>query len=88
MTEKIERYPAYKPDPEVIIFVKGGVVDEVSGVENYALVDYDLIEEGECPVCHDALAGNDDLYCSRCGVNWEDDLSKEDVVKLVAKLDN
>lgn len=36
-----------------VVFVEGGCVQDIAGVDNYSIVDYDCLEGGECPICRE-----------------------------------
>ena len=50
---------------QVVVEIRGGVCENVTGVSNYTIVDYDNIESGCCPICSGNLL---DGRC--CGIDW------------------
>ena len=70
-------------DP-VVVFLKGGLVQDVFGVDSYQIVDWDVIDEyynPECPICWRDLTA-DDMVC--CGIDWaKDKISNEEVYQMI-----
>ena len=61
---------------QTYIFVSGGVITDAldknaNPLPDLCIVDYDLIEGGECPVCW-ADFREDDPICPRCGFSRDD----------------
>jgi hypothetical protein len=54
----------------ITIFVRGGVVESVTGTDDYEVVDYDNLETGICPTCSEEL---EDGCCAVCGTDWEEE---------------
>lgn len=72
---------------EVIVFVRGGAVEDVIGTDDYSIVDYDNLEGGECPICGGDTEIEDieigDSYCPECKLNWSDYPSQEEIAEAV-----
>jgi hypothetical protein len=41
--------------PDVFIHMEGGVLQNVTGLTEYYLIDRDALVEGNCPICHEAI---------------------------------
>jgi hypothetical protein len=57
-------------DKLVLIYVRGGVVQDVVGNDNHYVVDWD---NNQCPICNGAL---DDAHCPVCLIDWDDPYEK------------
>jgi len=77
MNETIEK------KPPVVIFVAGGVVIDVLGVEKHILVDYDNLPCGTCPICSEAIG--EDQFCKKCNLDWR---YKHTTQEIYAKMGN
>lgn len=65
----------------IVIFVLGGLVAEVLGVEEYLIVDWDNFnyDRERCPIC-EGLLPPVDMVC--CGVDWSKEyISNAEVYK-------
>jgi hypothetical protein len=69
----------------VYIFVKGGLVQEVIGAEDYRIVDQDDLTDFSCPYCKGRLYDDDQawLLCPDCGINWGADPSPREIVQTI-----
>ena len=57
-----------------IVIIRRDQIIEILGIEGCVVIDYDLMDEWECPKCFSHLTMTEDegdLYCSKCKINWE-----------------
>ena len=67
-------------DETVYIFVREALVEDVIGADDYVVIDYDVLEYFECPICN--LETSSDWYCDWCNINCD---KTPDEKVLVAK---
>jgi hypothetical protein len=67
----------------VIVFIEGGCLLHVHGVEDYYLVDWDNLEGSNwCPLCNIELPDFPSQVCSKCGLDWETAEAKDVTAKI------
>ena len=64
----------------VYVFVKHGVVDEVYGADVAEVIDWDILMNGSCPFCQDALDKWD--HCRECNISWNVDDNQAVIDKI------
>jgi len=63
-------------DETVYIFVREAVVNSVIGADDFVVIDYDVLESFECPICNETTSAvhgivNSHNYCYDCNINWD-----------------
>jgi hypothetical protein len=77
--DMVEAYAVSTPK-HPYIFMRGGALIDVQGVEEYTLVDWDRLTDGFCPVCSKRLSAEDRSTCPSCGINWNEVGESGDVI--------
>lgn len=57
-----------------IVVINDGGLDKVLNLDNYILVDLDVLQgSGTCPICGEDLDLDEpEITCHDCGMNWDD----------------
>lgn len=76
--------------PNTFVFLQGGLVTSVTDaagkdLPDYVVIDYDLVENGECPACHDEIDPQNPA-CPHCGYEWDKQDGEEGICAIEAVL--
>ena len=70
----------------VFVFVENAVVEDVQGVDDFVVIDFDVLESGDCPICKAVLGTIKDNLCYNCGIDWGNIPDYEELVKIFKKV--
>ena len=69
----------------IVIFVRGGCVENVAGAPEHTIIDWDDCEGGSCPICRGELEFRGlEQWCPGCEVNW-DQATEEEILEVLAQ---
>jgi hypothetical protein len=76
------------------IIVKDGLVQDVLGLKEYQVLDFDSLENGTCPVCGAFISPSDaeayamsDFVCE-CGIDWNNPPEEDELARLMSENGN
>lgn len=71
----------------VVVFIEGGCLLDVHGVEDYYLVDWDNLDgEYWCPLCNIELPDPPSEVCPLCGLDWSE-IAVEDIIARIKQME-